>query len=168
MIILLMERKRKTVSYRIDSLIIEALKEIAKEDNNSVNKWLETHLLYFLKQKGFLSPDTKPLGETRGGDMKSGKTITSSVKEQGVSNKQQNQAEEDEGEWIEVDIPSDKEIEQAEKLRKELIAAEKARVKRRREQFIDALLAEGIDQGEVHRYMYQFDPYEDAYPDENQ
>lgn len=73
MLELLMERKRKAVSYRIDSLVIDALKKIAKEDNNSVNKWLETHLLNFLKDKGYLDPNTEPLGETRGGDMKTGK-----------------------------------------------------------------------------------------------
>lgn len=66
-----MERRRRAVSFRLDSLVIDTLKKIAKEENNSVNKWLETHLLNFLKEKGHLGPEVEPLGELRGGDMKS-------------------------------------------------------------------------------------------------
>ena len=68
--IITMEFKRKAVSYRIDERVVEALKTMARDKNNSVNNWLETHLIDYLKTIGYLNNDFRPLGETRGGDTK--------------------------------------------------------------------------------------------------
>jgi hypothetical protein len=59
---------RKRVSYRIDSPIVDALKQQAKADGRNMNNWLENHLTAVLKQAGFLPEEYSPLGETRGGD----------------------------------------------------------------------------------------------------
>ncbi|WP_026736324.1 hypothetical protein [Fischerella sp. PCC 9605] len=61
-------RKRKAVTYRIDETVVNALKELAIDRNTSVNKFLETHLFNLLKSEGYISEETRPLGETRGGD----------------------------------------------------------------------------------------------------
>lgn len=66
--IITMTIKRKAVSYRIDERVIQALKDKAKRENNSVNNWLETRLIKLLIEEGDLAKDFQPLGETRGGD----------------------------------------------------------------------------------------------------
>ncbi|KOP23403.1 hypothetical protein AMR41_26275 [Hapalosiphon sp. MRB220] len=68
MYLLICMRKRKAVTYRIDETVINALKELAIDRNTSVNNFLETHLFNLLKKEGYISQDTRPLGETRGGD----------------------------------------------------------------------------------------------------
>ena len=74
MISLLMDmRKRKQVAYRIDSIILELLAKLAREQNTSVNRYLESHFLKIGIERGLIPPDTELLGETRGGDRKSGK-----------------------------------------------------------------------------------------------
>ncbi|MBD2359247.1 hypothetical protein H6G41_32470 [Tolypothrix sp. FACHB-123] len=64
-------RERKPVSYRIDSAILEVLGKLAKEQNTSVNRYIETHFLKVAIERGFLPEDTELLGETRGGKRKS-------------------------------------------------------------------------------------------------
>jgi hypothetical protein len=61
------ERKRKAVTYRIDEAIIKAIDKIARENNSSVNRYIENLLYAHCKQKGELI-NIEPLGETRGGD----------------------------------------------------------------------------------------------------
>ncbi|NJM72582.1 MAG: hypothetical protein HC862_21875 [Scytonema sp. RU_4_4] len=60
-------RKRKAVTYRIDEAIIKAVDKIARENNSSVNRYIESLLYAHCKEKGELT-DIYPLGETRGGD----------------------------------------------------------------------------------------------------
>ncbi|WP_414589116.1 hypothetical protein [Scytonema sp. PCC 10023] len=71
MLALLMSRKRKPVAYRIDSVILELLAKLAREQNTSVNRFLESHFLKIGIERGLISPDTELLGETRGGDRRS-------------------------------------------------------------------------------------------------
>jgi hypothetical protein len=74
MISLLMDmRKRKQVAYRIDSIILELLAKLAREQNTSVNRYLESHFLKIGIERGLIPSDTELLGETRGGDRKSEK-----------------------------------------------------------------------------------------------
>jgi hypothetical protein len=68
MLALLMARKRKPVAYRIDSVILDLLAKLAREQNTSVNRYLESHFLKIGIERGLISPDTELLGETRGGD----------------------------------------------------------------------------------------------------
>lgn len=63
-----MIRKRKPVGYRLDEIVIEALKRLAREENISVNRYIETHFFHLAKEKGFINANTELLGETRGGD----------------------------------------------------------------------------------------------------
>lgn len=67
-ILLFMARKRKAVSYRIDELVIEALGKMAKQENASVNRYIELHFFKIAKEKGLIGHDIELLGETRGGD----------------------------------------------------------------------------------------------------
>jgi hypothetical protein len=60
-------RERKPVAYRIDSTILEVLQKLAKEQNTSVNRFLESHFLKLAIERGMLPEDTELLGETRGG-----------------------------------------------------------------------------------------------------
>lgn len=64
------QRKRKQVAYRLDSLMLEALSSMAEECNMSANRYLETLIYENAMKKGLLPPDTKMLGETRGGGAK--------------------------------------------------------------------------------------------------
>ncbi|MBD2204703.1 hypothetical protein H6G33_07050 [Calothrix sp. FACHB-1219] len=63
-----MSRKRKPVGYRLDEVVIDALKTLARNENTSVNRYIETHFFKLAKEKGLISNDTELLGETRGGD----------------------------------------------------------------------------------------------------
>ncbi|BAZ71386.1 hypothetical protein NIES4106_61830 (plasmid) [Fischerella sp. NIES-4106] len=63
-----MARKRKPVAYRIDELVVEALAKLAKEENLSINRYIEKHFFHIAKQKGLIPRDSELLGETRGGD----------------------------------------------------------------------------------------------------
>jgi hypothetical protein len=67
-------RERKPVAYRIDSAILEVLAKLAKEQNTSVNRYIESHFLKVAIERGLLSEDTELLGETRGGKRKSKKS----------------------------------------------------------------------------------------------
>jgi hypothetical protein len=62
-------RKRKAVTYRIDEAITKAIDKLAREDNSSVNRYIENLLYAHCKNKGELV-DIHPLGETRGGGAK--------------------------------------------------------------------------------------------------
>ena len=73
MVAFIFMRKRKAVTYRIDEVIIDALNEMALDENSSVNRLLENHLLDLVKSKGYVKKDLKPLGETRGGATGEGK-----------------------------------------------------------------------------------------------
>lgn len=61
-------RERKPVAYRIDSLILEVLQKLAKEQNTSVNRFLESHFLKMAIERGLIPENTELLGETRGGN----------------------------------------------------------------------------------------------------
>lgn len=61
-----MTRKRKPVSFRLDELVVETLAKLAKEENASVNRFIESHFFKLGKEKGLISQDTELLGETRG------------------------------------------------------------------------------------------------------
>jgi hypothetical protein len=61
-----MSRKRKPVSFRIDELVVEALSKLAKEENASVNRYIESHFFKVAKEKGIIPNDAELLGETRG------------------------------------------------------------------------------------------------------
>lgn len=63
-------RERKPVAYRIDSTILEVLNKLAKEQNTSVNRFIESHFLKVAIERGMLPEDTELLGETRGGNRK--------------------------------------------------------------------------------------------------
>ncbi len=63
-----MTRKRKPVGYRLDEVVIEALKTLARNENISVNRYIETHFFKLAKEKGLIKTDIELLGETRGGD----------------------------------------------------------------------------------------------------
>ncbi len=69
-----MNRARKTRTFRLDEIVIDGLNELAKRKNSSANRLLENTLFELLKSEGIIASDTKPLGETRGGDQKSGKS----------------------------------------------------------------------------------------------
>jgi hypothetical protein len=64
-------RERKPVSYRIDSTILEVLNKLAREQNTSVNRFIESHFLKIAIERGMLPDNTELLGETRGGVRKS-------------------------------------------------------------------------------------------------
>ncbi len=68
-----MGRIRKARAFRLDEAVIDGLTELAKQENISANRLLENMLFEVLKNKGVISADVKPLGETRGGDQKSDK-----------------------------------------------------------------------------------------------
>ncbi|QSJ20086.1 hypothetical protein JYQ62_16060 [Nostoc sp. UHCC 0702] len=65
--LLSMPRKRKPVSFRIDELVVEILSKLAKEENTSVNRYIETHFFRLAKERSLISSDTELIGETRGG-----------------------------------------------------------------------------------------------------
>ncbi|WP_196528221.1 hypothetical protein [Nostoc commune] len=67
-----MSRKRKPVSFRIDELVVETLAKLAREENTSVNRYIETHFFRLGKERGFIPPDAQLIGETRGGDTTKG------------------------------------------------------------------------------------------------
>ncbi|MHC0068784.1 hypothetical protein ACWATR_38990 [Nostoc sp. UIC 10890] len=71
-LLLFMSRKRKPVSFRIDELVVETLAKLAREENTSVNRYIETHFFRLGKERGFISPDAQLIGETRGGDTTKG------------------------------------------------------------------------------------------------
>ncbi|MHC5863171.1 hypothetical protein [Nostoc sp.] len=70
LLIMFMPRHRKAVSYRIDSIAIDALGKLAKKENMSANRYLENLLFSVGLQKGVIPKGTEPLGETRGGERK--------------------------------------------------------------------------------------------------
>jgi len=61
-----MTRKRKTQTYNLDSLIIEKLLEISKDNNKSASRYLEELLFAHLKLLGRIPISEQELGETRG------------------------------------------------------------------------------------------------------
>ncbi len=63
-----MSRKRKPVAYRLDEVVIEVLAKLAREENTSVNRYIESHFFRLAKERGLISADSELLGETRGGD----------------------------------------------------------------------------------------------------
>lgn len=65
-----MPRKRR--SYNIDERMINVLSQLAQKDNMSANRYLENLLFSHAQQRGALPMDAQPLGETRGGDFRSG------------------------------------------------------------------------------------------------
>ncbi|MBP5977001.1 hypothetical protein HW132_30845 [Brasilonema sp. CT11] len=67
----MVERKRKAVSYRIDDLVIEAVQKAADNQGISANRWLEIYLFDSLKTMGLIPQEEHKLGENRGGDRKS-------------------------------------------------------------------------------------------------
>ncbi|MBV6626453.1 MAG: hypothetical protein KI793_26540 [Rivularia sp. (in: Bacteria)] len=67
-IVLMAERQRKTRTYRLDTLVIDAWNELAKRRGISANRLLEITMFDMAKEEGIISADTPRLGETRGGD----------------------------------------------------------------------------------------------------
>uniref|UniRef100_A0A0C1MVP4 CopG-like ribbon-helix-helix domain-containing protein n=1 Tax=Tolypothrix bouteillei VB521301 TaxID=1479485 RepID=A0A0C1MVP4_9CYAN len=61
-----MERERKSRSFKIDEVVLQALALAAKKKNTSVNRLVENVLMDYCKSVGTLDNDTEPLGETRG------------------------------------------------------------------------------------------------------
>jgi hypothetical protein len=59
---------RRPASYRLDDRILEALDRVARDNNISVNRYMENLLFSHLKQIGAIEMGAKPLGETRGSD----------------------------------------------------------------------------------------------------
>lgn len=59
---------RKPVSYRLDERIIAALKEAARAENTSVNRYVENVLIHHAKSIKAVPMSFEALGETRGGD----------------------------------------------------------------------------------------------------
>lgn len=62
------ERKRKRRTLLLDSLVLEALKRLARSEGRSENQYVELLLFKIAKERGLITPDTEPLGETRGGE----------------------------------------------------------------------------------------------------
>jgi hypothetical protein len=59
---------RKPTSYRLDERILNALDQVSREGNISVNRYLENLLFAHLKQVGKIGMGESPLGETRGSE----------------------------------------------------------------------------------------------------
>lgn len=62
----LVDRIRKTRSFRLDEIVIDGLNELAKRKNSSANRLLENTLFDLLIKEGILPATVEPLGETRG------------------------------------------------------------------------------------------------------
>ena len=62
------ERKRKRRTLLLDSLVLEALKRLARSEGRSENQYVELLLFKIAKERGLIPPDTELLGETRGGE----------------------------------------------------------------------------------------------------
>lgn len=58
-------RKRKSITFKIDESVLEALADKGKDENNSANRLVENLLIETLRNQGYLKNFT-PLGETRG------------------------------------------------------------------------------------------------------
>ncbi|MBW4597553.1 MAG: hypothetical protein KME46_32810 [Brasilonema angustatum HA4187-MV1] len=69
--LLLMVRKRKTITLRVDSLVWDAIESAAELQGISASRWLERFAFDNLKHVGLIPPNEKYLGETRGGDRRS-------------------------------------------------------------------------------------------------
>ena len=63
-----MERKRKSKSISIDTLVWEAVEAQAEKQGIAVSRWLENHLFDDLQKFGIIPKDVRRLGERRGGD----------------------------------------------------------------------------------------------------
>ena len=59
---------RKKISFRIDEVLIDGMREEARDAGDSANRWLEKLLYRTLKECGRLDPNYRYLGETRGGN----------------------------------------------------------------------------------------------------
>ena len=58
---------RKKAGYSLDERCIDALKVLAARTGKSINEYLETLVFTHAQINGVISPEEKPLGETRGG-----------------------------------------------------------------------------------------------------
>lgn len=67
----IMERKRKTVTIRIDPLVWDAVEKAAKSRGISASRWLEMFAFDNLQHVGLIGNGEEYIGETRGGDRKS-------------------------------------------------------------------------------------------------
>ena len=65
------DRHRKAITYRLDELVTDAMREQALEEGTSVNRWLENHLFDYFKNVGKIPKSENRLPENRGGDRKS-------------------------------------------------------------------------------------------------
>ncbi|MEM8806870.1 MAG: hypothetical protein AAGF01_12655 [Cyanobacteria bacterium P01_G01_bin.38] len=70
---MLVAMPRAKRSYSLDTRVIEGLKELAKDNFTSANRYLEEVLFKHLQAKGVIPDDARPLGELRGGDFTSKK-----------------------------------------------------------------------------------------------
>lgn len=65
------ERERKILTFRLDELVTQAIKEQSLEEGISTNKWLENHLFDYFKNIGKIPKNIGRIPENRGGDRKS-------------------------------------------------------------------------------------------------
>lgn len=62
------ERKRRTTSITIDSLVLDKINLIAKDRDITVSRYIEEHFFCELQRIGLIPPEIEALKETRGGD----------------------------------------------------------------------------------------------------
>ena len=60
------ERERKNKSFRLDEIILNALSNVARRQNTSLSRLVETILMDYCIERDLIPKDTEPLGETRG------------------------------------------------------------------------------------------------------
>ena len=62
------QRKRKSRSMRMDTVVWDALEEKVTEEGIGVSRFVELMLFDILQKEGFIPKNINKLGETRGGD----------------------------------------------------------------------------------------------------
>lgn len=72
---------RKKRSYAIDERVIDAIQRAARKANMSANRYLEKVMFTHTQSVGELPISAEPLGELRGGDFTSDRTVTGKLKE---------------------------------------------------------------------------------------
>jgi hypothetical protein len=61
------EMPRRNRTFKLDDRVLDALEELAHEQNASVNRYLENLLFSHAKTQGKIPVGDMPLGDTRGG-----------------------------------------------------------------------------------------------------
>jgi hypothetical protein len=60
--------RRKSMTFRFDPRLMDAIAQAAKMNNQSTNRYIETLFMRHCQGLGILPMDFDALGETRGGD----------------------------------------------------------------------------------------------------